>query len=45
MRSERAPLLLRIGTIGGLGFLHFPLLLIILYAFTTVDASFTVPPP
>ncbi len=45
MHSERAPLGLRIGTIGAILFLHVPLLLIFLYAFTTEDASFTFPPP
>lgn len=45
MRSERSPLAIRIGAIGGLLFLNVPLLLIILYAFTTEDASFTFPPP
>lgn len=45
MRSERAPISIRLGAIGGLLFLHVPLLLIILYAFTTEDASFTFPPP
>ncbi|MBE2267326.1 MAG: ABC transporter permease [Anaerolinea sp.] len=45
MHSERAPLPLRLATVGGLIFLHFPLLLIVLYAFTTEDASFTFPPP
>lgn len=30
---------------GGLAFLHIPLLLIILYAFTTEDRSYVFPPP
>lgn len=45
MHSERAPLSVRFGTVAALVFLHFPLLLIILYAFTTEEASFTFPPP
>lgn len=36
---------LRGATIAVLLFLHFPILLIILYAFNTEDASFTFPPP
>lgn len=46
MRSETtAPLGLKIATGAVLLFLHFPLLIIILYAFTTEEASFTFPPP
>lgn len=45
MRSESAaPLGLKIATGAVLLFLHFPLLIIILYAFTTEEASFTFPP-
>ncbi|MFN0218619.1 MAG: ABC transporter permease [Hyphomicrobium sp.] len=40
-----APLGLRIAAIGGLLFLHLPLALIFLYAFTTEDKSFAFPPP
>ena len=36
---------LRLGAIGGLLFLHLPLALIILYAFTTEEKSFEFPPP
>ena len=36
---------LRIAAIAGLLFLHLPLLLIFLYAFTTEDKSFQFPPP
>lgn len=36
---------LKIGAIVGLLFLHIPLLLIILYAFTTEDKSYQFPPP
>jgi putative spermidine/putrescine transport system permease protein len=45
MHSDRAPLNVRIGAVGALLFLNVPLLLIVLYAFTTEDASFTFPPP
>lgn len=43
--SERAPLSVKLGALGALVFLHFPLLIIILYAFTTEEASFRFPPP
>jgi putative spermidine/putrescine transport system permease protein len=39
------PLSLRIAAAGGLLFLHLPLLLIVLYAFTTEEKSFQFPPP
>ncbi len=46
MRSETtAPLGLKIATGMVLLFLHFPLLIVVLYAFTTEEASFTFPPP
>ena len=48
MRSDGNPsasLWLRLGAIGGLLFLHLPLALIILYAFTTEEKSFQFPPP
>ena len=45
MRSERPPLLLTLGAIGGLLFLHLPILLIFLYAFTTEEKSYQFPPP
>ena len=45
MTTNRAPLGLKLATIGGLVFLHFPILVIFLYAFTTEEASFTFPPP
>ncbi len=48
MRSEvstRAPLPLKLAAIGGLLFLHVPLLLIFLYAFTTEEKSYQFPPP
>ena len=48
MRSERgarAPRLLAGAAIGSLLFLHVPLLLIFLYAFTTEEKSYQFPPP
>ena len=46
MRSEsRAPRLLKLAAGAGLLFLHLPLLLILLYAFTTEDKSYAFPPP
>ena len=44
-KLNQAGLGLRFGAIGGLLFLHIPLLLIILYAFTTEDKSYQFPPP
>ncbi|OZA05388.1 MAG: spermidine/putrescine ABC transporter permease [Rhodobacterales bacterium 17-64-5] len=35
----------KLAAIGGLLFLHLPILLIFLYAFTTEERSFTFPPP
>ena len=49
MRSDaaqpRASLSLKSATIGALLFMHLPILLIVLYAFTTEDSAFTFPPP
>lgn len=45
MRSDRAPRGLRIAAAAGLLFLHLPILLIVLYAFTTEERSFRFPPP
>ena len=48
MRSDantRAPLSLKIAAIGGLLFLHLPILLIFVYAFTTEEKSYQWPPP
>ena len=46
MHSDgKAPLGLRVAAIGGLLFLHLPLLLIFLYAFTTEEKSYQFPPP
>ncbi len=44
MHSERAPWYLRLATWGGVIFLHFPLLIIAIYAFNTEDAAFSFPP-
>ncbi len=43
--NREKPLGLRIAAIGGLLFLHLPLALIVLYAFTTEEKSFQFPPP
>jgi putative spermidine/putrescine transport system permease protein len=43
--SDRAPLGLKIAAIGGLLFLHLPLALIVVYAFTTEEKSYAFPPP
>jgi putative spermidine/putrescine transport system permease protein len=47
MRSEsgpRAPLWLRILAYGGLLFLHFPIVVVAIYAFNTEESAFTFPP-
>ena len=43
--NSTTPLGLRIAAIAGLLFLHLPLALIFLYAFTTEEKSFEFPPP
>jgi len=43
--AETAPLGLRIAVLGVLLFLHLPFAIIVLYAFTTDDASYRFPPP
>src|SRR5215212_9683085 len=49
MRSKRsggsASFGLKAATVAAIVFLHVPLLVIILYAFTTEEAAFTFPPP
>ena len=47
MRSKpsKGSLGLRLAAIAGLLFLHLPILLIFLYAFTTEDRSYVFPPP
>ena len=44
MHSERAPLFLKVAAWGGVIFLHFPLLIIAVYAFNTEDAAYSFPP-
>jgi putative spermidine/putrescine transport system permease protein len=44
MRSDAA-LGLKLAALGGLLFLHLPILLIFLYAFTTEERSYAFPPP
>ena len=43
--DTRAPLTLRIAAFAGLAFLHLPILLIFLYAFTSEEKTFQFPPP
>ncbi|HEX2622456.1 MAG TPA: ABC transporter permease [Phototrophicaceae bacterium] len=43
--GDRASIGLRLAAFGALLFLFFPLLIVILYAFTTEEASFRFPPP
>ncbi len=46
MRSDsRPPLILTVSAIAGLLFLHLPILLIFLYAFTTDERTYQFPPP
>jgi putative spermidine/putrescine transport system permease protein len=45
MHSDRASLGLRIAAVAGLLFLHLPILLIFLYAFTTEERTYQFPPP
>ena len=45
MRFDRAPMGLKIAAGAGLLFLHLPILLIFVYAFTTEDRSYQWPPP
>ncbi|MBL8055259.1 MAG: hypothetical protein JNK29_01110, partial [Anaerolineales bacterium] len=44
-RSNRAPLGLTLSAVAVLLFLHVPMAIIVLYAFTTEEAAFTFPPP
>jgi len=43
-RARRAPPALTAAAVGGLLFLHLPLVLILVYAFTTEDKSYRFPP-
>ena len=45
MPSDRASLGLKIAAFAGLAFLHLPILLIFVYAFTTEDRTYQWPPP
>jgi putative spermidine/putrescine transport system permease protein len=45
MTTAKASLGLKLSTLALLVFLHFPILVIVLYAFTTEVAAFTFPPP
>jgi len=46
MRSDaHAPFGLKVAAVGGLLFLHLPLLFILLYAFTSEERSYQFPPP
>ncbi|MEI3851460.1 MULTISPECIES: ABC transporter permease [Ensifer] len=44
-RLNRSPMGLKIAAAAGLAFLHLPILLIFLYAFTTEEKSYQFPPP
>ncbi len=43
--GERASWWLKLGAVGGILFLHIPMWLIFLYAFTTEESAYTFPPP
>ena len=43
--DQRAPIALKIAAGAGLLFLHLPILLIFVYAFTTEERSYQWPPP
>jgi putative spermidine/putrescine transport system permease protein len=45
MHSDRAPMGLKVAAGLGLAFMHLPILLIFVYAFTTEDKSYQWPPP
>jgi len=45
MHSERASWGLKVAAVAGLLFLHLPILLIFLYAFTTDERTYQFPPP
>ncbi|MFH2017082.1 MAG: ABC transporter permease [Pseudomonadota bacterium] len=44
-RTQRAPVGLKIAAAAGLLFLHLPILIIFVYAFTTEEKSYVWPPP
>ncbi len=43
--NARAPIPLLLAAIGGIVFLHFPIIVIFVYAFTIEENAFTFPPP
>lgn len=43
--NPRAPLSTKLAAFAGLAFMHIPVLIIILYAFTTEDQTYEFPPP
>jgi putative spermidine/putrescine transport system permease protein len=43
--QNQSPLLVKLGAVAALLFLHLPVLIIFLYAFTTDEAAFSFPPP
>ncbi len=45
MHSDTAPWGLKLAALAGLAFLHLPILLIFVYAFTTEDRTYQWPPP
>ncbi|MBC2836138.1 ABC transporter permease [Paragemmobacter straminiformis] len=45
MHSDRASIGLRLSATAGLLFLHLPILVVFLYAFTTEEKSYAFPPP
>ena len=45
MHSERPSIGLRLAALAGLLFLHLPILIIFLYAFTTEERTYAFPPP
>jgi ABC-type spermidine/putrescine transport system permease subunit II len=44
-RPDQPSWLMRFGAFGGLVFMHVPVFIIILYAFTTEDRTYRFPPP
>src|SRR3970040_1844388 len=43
--GPRAPFGLKLATLGAILFLHVPMAVVLLYAFTTDEATFSFPPP
>ena len=44
-RHDQPSMLMRVGAFAGLAFMHIPVLIIILYAFTAEDSTYQFPPP